>query len=129
MDKNERFKLIMKILEENDIDCNFRNMEFFDRLPDDELCDSGKIFDLVTKNAEYEKYLEDGSAKYSENIMQSVRQNIGYDKYDFSHDKEIEEMDRDTILRKVCVWNGFRGSWEDSIKDWIENIYKVKLEN
>jgi hypothetical protein len=58
--------------------------------------------------------------------MRAVRQNLGYEENDTTIDDTINKMKADNILDCVCNWNGLI-HWGDTIKEWIEDIYKVKL--
>lgn len=46
---------------------------------------------------------------YSEYIMKNVRQYLGYDATDTSHDEEINEMNADSIFEKFLTWEGIIG--------------------
>jgi hypothetical protein len=64
--------------------------------------------------------------KYSEEIMEAVRENIGLEAYDESRDGTIMRMGKEEILDRVLEWNGLIG-YGDTVKSWIENIYGIKL--
>ena len=64
--------------------------------------------------------------KYPEYIMMCVKQNLGLDETDVSRDMEIYSMSRKEIFNAVFTWNGLIG-YGNTIADWIEDIYKISL--
>lgn len=66
--------------------------------------------------------------KYFSYIMETVRQNLGLEADDTSRDNEINEMERDEILDRVCEWEGLIG-YGDTIKSWIEDIWGISLDD
>lgn len=64
--------------------------------------------------------------KYSEWIMEDVRQNLGLEADDVSRDNDINEMSKDEIFERILEWDGLIGYLE-TIKGWITEIYNVKL--
>ena len=72
-----------------------------------------------------EKLLE----KYPLHIIEYVRQNIGLEKDDASCDEEILSAPEREIFRRVVIWNGLLGGYDITIKDWVESIYGVDLDN
>lgn len=71
--------------------------------------------------------MENNDNKYSESIMQQLRLRNGLkDKYDNSIDEEINNTSEDQIFADLLAWNGLLG-WDDTIKRWIEEIYKIEL--
>lgn len=65
--------------------------------------------------------------KYSEEIMEDLRQRRGLEREDTSQDKKIMEMSKDEALDEVATWNGLIG-YGNTIKTWIEEIYGIELE-
>lgn len=63
---------------------------------------------------------------YSEHIMSYVRQNLGLNGNDNSQDQEIMKMPKSEILDRVCEWEGLI-NYGSTIKQWIEDIYGIKL--
>lgn len=66
--------------------------------------------------------------KYFDYIMEAVRQNLGLEPDDTTHDEEIEEMSRDEVLDRVCEWNGLIG-YGDTVREWIEDIWRIDLDD
>ena len=66
--------------------------------------------------------------KYSDSIMEDVRQNLGLEPDDTSRDDEINEMTRSEVLDRVCNWNGLIG-YTDTIREWIEDVWGVDLDD
>lgn len=64
--------------------------------------------------------------KYSDRIMEKVRQKLGLEPGDTLRDKEINEMNRDTIFQYCLEWEGIIG-YDGQIRGWIENIYGVNV--
>jgi len=80
-------------------------------------------------NTEFEvKLKEDIKMDYSDEILEAVRQNIGLKADDESKDDEIAEMSKEEVLDRVFNWNGLIG-YGSAIKQWIEDIYGVNLED
>ena len=67
-------------------------------------------------------------AKYSEIVMQNVRENMGLEMNDTSHDKFIETLGRHEVLDRFLTWEGIIG-YTDKIEDAISDIYNVNLIN
>ena len=63
---------------------------------------------------------------YSEQVMKRVRQSLGYEIDDTSHDEEIAVMSRDGLFNRCLEWEGIMG-YGYIIRDFVEDIYKVKL--
>ncbi len=64
--------------------------------------------------------------KYSEDIMQSVRQNLGLEEKDTSEDTRISSMPPDEVLDRVVTWAGLI-NYGGTIRHWIRGIYGVGL--
>lgn len=73
-------------------------------------------------------YVTSSKIKYSDDIMETIRQNMGLDKDDESADKEIMQMDKKEVFKAYCHWNGFLGNWYDTLLKAVENIFGVELE-
>jgi hypothetical protein len=93
-------------------------------LTDEELFDEQKVNDCINIIDRYEMRIESNPNKYSESIMQNVRQYLGVDKYDTSRDTQINEMTADEVFECVCNWNGLI-NYASTIKSWINCIYKT----
>lgn len=65
-------------------------------------------------------------AKYPEHIMDRVRQRLGLEEGDTSKDFKIDTMNHLTVLDHCLCWEGIIG-YNNTILDWIDNIYGVKL--
>lgn len=64
--------------------------------------------------------------KYPDYIIRDVRQCLDVEADDTSMDSLIDEMPKGEVLNKVLEWNGIIG-YDTTIKNWIEDIYKVEL--
>ena len=127
MNSTERFRIVMNILDKNDLCNNTTNHNRFEKLKDEDLTDENKIQIIVSEIKTYGNYLENNNNKYSEDVMQALRQRWHLDKYDISRDKEFNEINPHDVFKEVCEWHGLLGGWDWTIKEWIENIFKVKL--
>jgi hypothetical protein len=116
--KND-YKDIFKFLEENDLDATSRNIRVVEEM---DLNDGN----TVLKAKEIINRYENNPNKYSEDIMTQLRQRRGLDKYDISEDGEINNMSKDDVFYDLFGWNGLRG-WDSTIKEWVEQVYGVKL--
>ena len=85
-----------------------------------------KNVEIISKNSKVR--IENNPNKYSENVMECVRQRFGLEKYDDSRDEEINQLSPDEVFDHVCNWNGLLG-YATTIKTWIGDIYKVKFDN
>ena len=127
MEREERVKRYMEILNKNEKNNCVKNWEILDELSDDELFDDTKIEECMKLIAEINKRLENNINKYPDYIMEYVRQNLGLDKYDTSEDKDINEMSKSDIFEKVCNWNNLYW-YSEYIKSWIKDIYGIDLD-
>ena len=127
MKKEERIKRYMEILNKNKKNNSVRNWGIFDKLSDDELFDDTKIEECIQLINKIDEQLENNSNKYSECIMEYVRQNLGLDKYDTSKDEDINKMSKNDIFEKVCNWNNLYW-YSEYIKSWIKDIYGIDLD-
>ena len=67
-------------------------------------------------------------AKYSERVMQNVRENMGLEPNDTSQDKFIEALGRHEVFDRFLTWEGIIG-YTNKIEDAISDIYNVNLIN
>lgn len=74
-------------------------------------------------------FTEQLEAKYPTHIIEYLRQREGLDESDNSKDEMFLNMTKGEVFREVLNWNGLLGSWDYTIKDWIEGIYKVDLDD
>lgn len=121
-----RFNKIVKILGDSRLSITTNNINMFDKLTSTELDDEIEISKIVSEIKKYELYQENNKNKYPEYIMKCVRQAMGYKEFDFTHDEEINNFSHDKILKYVCQWNNLI-NFSDSIKTWIQDIYKIDL--
>lgn len=66
--------------------------------------------------------------KYFDSIMEDVRQNLGLEPDDTSRDEEINAMERQEILDRVCEWHGLI-NYGETIREWIEDIWGLDLDD
>lgn len=128
MNRTDRFKKVMGILYVNNLSNNTVNHCMFDELKPSELDNQIIINEIVEKIKAYEERLENNPNKYSENIMQYLRQRDGLDKHDTSNDRELSEMSKNQAFKEVLNWNGLLGGYDTTIKNWILNIYGLDLD-
>lgn len=127
MKREERVKRYMEILNKNEKNNSSRNWEILDELSDDELFNDTKIEECMKLITKIDERLENNPNKYSEHIMEYVRQNLGLDKYDTSKDNDINEMSKNDIFERVCNWNNLYW-YSEYIKSWIKDIYGIDLD-
>ena len=66
--------------------------------------------------------------KYSEEIMEAVRGNLGLDDPDdTSLDEQINEMDKTEVFERFLNWNGIYG-YGDTILSVIEDIFNCSFD-
>ena len=128
MTRQERVKRYMEILNQYDEGNSFYNWSILDTLSDDDLYNEEKIAEKINIIQKHESRIENNPNKYSENVMECVRQRFGLEKYDDSRDEEINQLSPDEVFDHVCNWNGLLG-YATTIKTWIGDIYKVKFDN
>ncbi|HCL4447220.1 TPA: hypothetical protein N2D16_002825 [Clostridium botulinum] len=83
--------------------------------------------EIAEKIKNYNKYIENNDNKYSEEIMQYLRQREGLEKYDYSQDKKLNKLSPNQVFSEIVRWNGLLGGYEDTIKHWIKEIYGIDL--
>lgn len=59
----------------------------------------------------------------SREILVSIRQALGYDELDKSHDEEIKKMSPDEQFSLYCQWHGLLGGWSDKLKDVVLELF------
>lgn len=128
MTRQERVKRYMEILDQYDEGNSSYNWSILDTLSDDDLYNEEKIAEKINIIRKHESRIENNPNKYSENVMECVRQRFGLEKYDDSRDEEINQLSPDEVFDHVCNWNGLLG-YATTIKTWIGDIYKVKFDN
>ncbi len=66
------------------------------------------------------------SPRYSNFIMERVRQRLGLEPGDTSRDADINNMTRDSVFVHVLEWEGIIG-YAGTIRGWIKDIYGVDV--
>ena len=127
MNGTERFKIVMDILDKNDLVNNTRNHEIFDKLKDEDLSNEAKVAAVIeTINGVNERF-ENNPNRYPENIMQKLRQRRGLEPYDTSIDSDLNTYTPGEVLDDVCNWEGLI-NYGSAIKNWIKDIYGIDIE-
>jgi len=127
MNGTERFKIVMDILDKNDLVNNTRNHEIFDKLKDEDLSNEAKVAAVIeTINGVNERF-ENNPNRYQENIMQKLRQRRGLEPYDTSIDSDLNTYTPGEVLDDVCNWEGLI-NYGSAIKNWIKDIYGIDIE-
>ena len=126
MTRQERVSKYMEILGKYDEGNSSWNWGILDELTDEELFDEKKIAEKINIIQKHQTRIENNPNKYSEDVMECVRQRWGLEKYDDSKDEEINQLSPDEVLEHVCNWNGLLG-YSYTIKSWIKDIYKLDL--
>lgn len=111
------------ILERNGLSCSGLNYELYEEFS--KVLKNEK--DVVQKIIEYNHYEKSNNNKYSDKIMQILRQIHELNKFDFSEDKELNELLSNEVFKYVVEWNGLLGQYSETIKGWVSEIYGVDL--
>lgn len=128
MTRQERVNKYMEILDKYDEGNSSWNWAILDELTDEELFDESIVAEKMNIIQRHQTRLENNPNKYSESIMECVRQRWGLEKYDDSKDGEINQLSPDEVLEHICNWNGLLG-YAHTIKSWIKDIYKLDLDD
>lgn len=126
MERMERVKRYIEILDQYDEGNTSYNWSILDTLSDDDLYNKERIAEKINIIQKHQERIENNHNKYSEEIMECVRQRWGLGRFDDSRDKEINQLSPDEVFDHVCNWNGLLG-YATTIKTWIGDIYKVNL--
>lgn len=126
MERMERVKRYMEILDQHDEGNSSYNWSILDDLSDDDLYEKEKIAEKINIIQKHQERIENNPNKYSEEIMECVRQRWGMERFDVSRDEEINQLSPDEVFDHVCNWNGLLG-YATTIKTWIKSIYEVDL--
>ena len=126
MERMERVKRYIEILDQYDEGNTSYNWSILDTLSDDDLYNKERIAEKINIIQKHQERIENNHNKYSEEIMECVRQRWGMGRFDDSRDKEINQLSPDEVFDHVCNWNGLLG-YAATIKTWIGDIYKVNL--
>lgn len=119
--KNE-YKDMFKYLEENDLGVSSLNLSIIERMDLNDPSTLLRVKEII------DRYENNSSNKYSEDIMTQLRQRRGLEKYDISEDEEINNMSKEKVFSDLFGWNGLRG-WDYTIKNWIKEVYGIKLDD
>lgn len=111
---------ILRYFMENNLPYTGLTYDFFKNI---NLDNSDEIKNALEKQQDYINYKTD----LSNHIMESLRERRGYDKYDITHDKDILKCSKESLLYDLFAWNGLVG-YDDLVKEWIKEIYKVDLD-
>jgi hypothetical protein len=65
--------------------------------------------------------------KYSIEIMQKLRKCRRLDENDTSEDDQITNMSPDEVFEHILKFDGLLGNWDYYIKEYVKEIYGVKL--
>lgn len=126
MERMERVKRYMEILDKYDEGNSSWNWGILDKLSDEDLYNEEKIVEKINIIQKHQERIENNSNRYTEDIMECVRQRLGLEKFDDTRDEEINQLSPDKVFNHVCNWNGFLG-YATTIKSWIKDIYKVNF--
>lgn len=126
MERMERVKRYMEILDKYDEGNSSWNLGILDKLSDEDLYNEEKIVEKINIIQKHQERIENNSNRYTEDIMECVRQRLGLEKFDDTRDEEINQLSPDKVFNHVCNWNGFLG-YATTIKSWIKDIYKVNF--
>ena len=64
--------------------------------------------------------------KYSEEIMEKLRQRLNLDENDKSCDLDIAGWSNGKVFSECLIWEGIIG-YDIQIRNWIEEIFGVEL--
>lgn len=98
MTRQERVKRYVEILNEYEEGSSGWNWEILDSLSDAELFEEEKIVEKIHIIQQYNMRIENNPNKYSESVMEYVRQRLGLEKYDNSMDNEINELSPNEVF-------------------------------
>lgn len=128
MERMERVKRYMDILDRHEEGNSSYNWRILDKLSDEDLYNEERILEKINIIQKHEERINNNTNRYSEEIMEYIRQRWGLEQFDDSRDEEINQLSPDEIFSHVCNWNGLIG-YDSIIKSWVEDIYKVNLNN
>lgn len=126
MERIERVKRYMEILNKYDEGNSPYNWDVLDKLSNEDLYNEEKIVEKINIIQKHQERLENNSNKYPEEIMECVRQRWGLERFDGSKDEEINQLSPDEVFDHVCNWNGMLG-YATTIKTWIRDIYNINF--
>lgn len=126
MERMERVKRYMEILNKYDEGNSSYNWDILDKLSDEDLYNEEKIMEKINIIQKHQERIENNLNRYPEEIMECVRQRWGLEKFDDSKDEEINQLSPDEVFDHVCNWNGLLG-YASTIKYWIRDIYNINF--
>lgn len=126
MERMERVKRYMEILNKYDEGNSSYNWDILDKLSDEDLYNEEKIMEKINIIQKHQERIENNLNRYPEEIMECVRQRWGLEKFDDSKDEEINQLSPDEVFDHVCNWNGLLG-YASTIKSWIRDIYNINF--
>lgn len=126
MERMERVKRYMEILNKYDEGNSSYNWDILDKLSDEDLYNEEKIMEKINIIQKHQERIENNLNRYPEEIMECVRQRCGLEKFDDSKDEEINQLSPDEVFDHVCNWNGLLG-YASTIKSWIRDIYNMNF--
>lgn len=128
MTSQERFIRVKEILDDNNLAISPLYIKQFDKLYEAELFMDKNINEVIAKIEAYESTIDIDESKYPENIMRTVRQNLGFDELDVSHDDKIMSMPRKDVFNRYCEWNGLINGYGYNLLNVLEDIYGINLQ-
>lgn len=84
------------------------------------------LLDNMDENAEEDE--EVGFKIYGRNVMGDLREQADLERNDTSKDQEIMARSADDVWQDLFNWNGLLGSWGNTIKGWVKEVYGVDLD-
>lgn len=126
MERMERVKRYMEILNKYDEGNSSYNWDILDKLSDEDLYNEEKIMEKINIIQKHQERIENNLNRYPEEIMECVRQRWGLEKFDDSKDEEINQLSPDEVFDHVCNWNGLLG-YASTIKSWIRDIFNINF--
>lgn len=98
MERIERVKRYMEILNKYDEGNSPYNWDVLDKLSNEDLYNEEKIVEKINIIQKHQEMLENNSNKYPEEIMECVRQRWGLERFDGSKDEEINQLSPDEVF-------------------------------
>lgn len=114
---------IWTILENYKLDCSSLNYNLYKEFAKN----TNNNNEIIDKIIDYNDYVKSGNNKYSEEIIQYLRQRYDLNKFDYSSDDEINKLSPNEVFEHVVKWNGLLGEYHSVIKAWVKEIYGVDL--
>lgn len=122
MNRYKEAEIYTLLINNEEIACSGMNVELFKKFN----IETDMIEIIFKKIKKINEYYESNNNKYSNKIMEYLRQRDGLDKYDISMDEQLNQLTPNEVFREVCHWNGLV-SYDYTIKSWIKDIYGISL--